>query len=82
MAIKYTFRKDISQSDQESFMKWHVINVEQDVYPKSVRKVSKNVYLVTYKSDGTTSKELERHLWNKGYFKIKKEGILLKTQFV
>lgn len=71
MAIKYIFHPEISQEKQKNWIDWHTINVERDVYPSSIRMVSKNSWLVSYKTDGMTNKKLEKYLWMKGYFKPK-----------
>ena len=62
MAIKYVFKKGTTQEQQENFLGWHTTNIERDVYVKSIKKLSKNVYLVTFGTDSMTSKKLEKSL--------------------
>jgi hypothetical protein len=65
--IKYHFI-DTPKKTQENIMKWHIINVERDVSPKTIKKVG-DTWLVKYETDGMDSKQLAKYLFKKGYFK-------------
>lgn len=65
MALKYTFPRTFDKAKQDNWMSWHVINIEQDVHPVSVKRISDRAFVVKYDADGMTEKELDAWILKK-----------------